>query len=59
MRYFEVLYPIVAVILYLAFVVAVLFKQDPRDGMYYNCAYSEISPDFPIEVKKMCRKSAK
>jgi len=22
---------------------------------YYDCSYSEISPDFPIKVKEQCR----
>jgi hypothetical protein len=33
----------------------VLVKQDKRT-VRYNCDLSEISPDFPKEVKEECRK---
>jgi hypothetical protein len=42
-------------ILYLWFIVALTFKGDGK-GTYYNCTLAEISPDFPIEAKELCRK---
>lgn len=35
--------------------VAILFL--PKHGkVVYNCSITEISPDFPIEVREQCRK---
>jgi hypothetical protein len=41
-------------VFYIWFMCAMMFVGD-GNGKYYNCTYSEISPDFPIEVKKKCR----
>lgn len=39
------------------FGIAVLFYvARERTGRYYDCSISEISPDYPIQVKEECRK---
>jgi hypothetical protein len=46
----------VAVLFVLAFW-ALFFLVIPKHGkVVYDCRMSEISPDFPIEVKEQCRK---
>jgi len=44
----------------IAFVIAIpiIFLSLPKKGdvIVYNCSISEISPDFPLEVKEQCRK---
>jgi hypothetical protein len=44
----------------IAFLIAVpiIFLSLPKKGdvIVYNCSISEISPDFPVEVKEQCRK---
>lgn len=35
--------------------VAFLYSTQP-DGKWYDCSISEISPDFPPEVRDACRK---
>jgi hypothetical protein len=44
----------------IAFLIAVpiIFLSLPKKGdvIVYNCSISEISPDFPLEVKEQCRK---
>lgn len=32
------------------------FYADDREGRYYDCSISEISPDYPAEVKDACRR---
>jgi len=43
-----------------AFLIAVpiIFLSLPKKGdvIRYDCSISEISPDFPLEVKEQCRK---
>ena len=36
-------------------VVFLIFGPMPK-GKVYNCSLSEISPDYPLEVKEQCRK---
>jgi len=49
----------IAVII-IAFFIAVptIFLSLPKKGdvIRYDCSISEISPDFPLEVKEQCRK---
>ena len=33
-----------------------LFTVPPPKGKVYDCSLSEISPDYPLEVKEGCRK---
>jgi hypothetical protein len=44
----------------IAFLIAIpiVFLSLPKKGdvITYNCSISEISPDYPIEVKEQCRK---
>ena len=40
----------------LVFAVAVMFMPKKGDVIKYDCSISEISPDFPLEVKEQCRK---
>jgi hypothetical protein len=40
----------------IAFAFAVMFMPKKGDVIKYDCSISEISPDFPIEVKEQCRK---
>lgn len=37
--------------------IALLFL--PRGEVVYHCHLAEISPDYPIEVKKLCREKGK
>ena len=38
--------------------IPIIFLSLPRKGdvIRYDCSISEISPDFPVEVKEQCRK---
>lgn len=38
--------------------IPIIFLSLPKKGdvVIYNCSISEISPDFPLEVKDGCRK---
>jgi hypothetical protein len=38
--------------------IPIIFLSLPKKGdvVIYNCSISEISPDFPLEVKEACRK---
>jgi hypothetical protein len=51
---------IVTAIIVIAFFVAIpiVFLSLPRKGdvVRYDCSISEISPDYPIEVKEQCRR---
>jgi hypothetical protein len=44
----------------IAFLIAIpiIFLSLPKKGdvIVYNCSISEISPDFPLEVREQCRK---
>lgn len=33
-----------------------LYQTPPQKTKMYDCSISEISPDYPIEVKEECRK---
>lgn len=48
----------IIVILALIFCIFILFFSDFGNSRtrVYDCSISEISPDFPIEVKEECRK---
>jgi hypothetical protein len=50
----ELLFVAGAVILLFAF--AFIFMPKKGDVIRYDCSVSEISPDYPIEVKEQCRK---
>ena len=41
--------PVLGVAIYMAF-------KFPPTTVRYDCSISEISPDFPIEVREQCRK---
>lgn len=43
------------IIMIISATVAFLYENKPK-GRYYDCSISEISPDFPVEVKEECRK---
>jgi hypothetical protein len=51
----------IIIILALVFSIYILFFSDfGRSGnRVYDCSISEISPDFPIEVKEECRRLRK
>jgi hypothetical protein len=40
----------------IAFALIVLIMPKKGDVVRYDCSISEISPDYPIEVKEQCRK---
>lgn len=41
-----------------AFICAtMLFTLPKQEGRVYDCGLSEISPDYPIQVKEECRKA--
>ena len=40
----------------IAFVLFLSFAPKKGDVIRYDCSISEISPDFPLEVKEQCRK---
>ena len=44
------------VIFILIFTLTAAVDSGNKGGVYYNCTWAEISPDFPIEVKEACRK---
>jgi hypothetical protein len=33
-----------------------LAENLPKHGVWYDCSVSEISPDFPNEVREQCRR---
>lgn len=45
----------IAIILFLFSLFFFLSNDLPKEKMY-DCSISEISPDYPIEVKEACRK---
>lgn len=45
----------IAIILFLFSLFFFLSTDRPKEKMY-DCSISEISPDYPIEVKEACRK---
>jgi hypothetical protein len=48
------------VIIALFFCIFILvFTDYGKNGRVYDCRISEISPDFPIEVKEECRRLRK
>lgn len=50
----ELLFLAGAVVLVFAF--AIMWMPKKGDVIKYDCSISEISPDFPLEVKEKCRK---
>ena len=32
------------------------YKEEEHGVIRYDCGLAEISPDYPLEVKEMCRK---
>ena len=48
------------VLIFVASIIAVCFAMyitiTDKSTKIYNCSISEISPDYPIEVKEGCRK---
>jgi hypothetical protein len=40
----------------IAFAFFIMFVPKKGDVVRYDCSISEISPDYPIEVKEQCRK---
>jgi hypothetical protein len=40
----------------IAFALAFIFMPKKGDVIRYDCSISEISPDYPIEIKEQCRK---
>jgi|LauGreDrversion4_2_1035121.scaffolds.fasta_scaffold36292_2 hypothetical protein len=51
----------IIIILALVFSICILFFSDfgGSGTRVYDCSISEISPDFPIEVKEECRRLRK
>ena len=49
---------IVAVIFFIAIIFAMTGSWDDKNlrKVAYDCSLSEISPDYPIQVKEACRK---
>ena len=50
---------IVGIIVIVFFItIPIIFLSLPKKGdvVRYDCSISEISPDYPIEVKEQCRK---
>jgi hypothetical protein len=45
---------VIAIII--VFALAFMFMPKKGDMIRYDCSISEISPDYPIEVKEKCRK---
>jgi hypothetical protein len=45
---------VIAIII--VFALAFMFMPKKGDVIRYDCSISEISPDYPIEVKEKCRK---
>lgn len=40
-----------------AVLLSIIFLNSPREeGRWYDCTWSEISPDVPPKVKEECRK---
>ena len=50
----ELLVWVIAIII--VFALAFMFMPKKGDVIRYDCSISEISPDYPIEVKEKCRK---
>jgi hypothetical protein len=47
---------VLVVILSLPIIWFIAPRHKQGDVVVYNCGISEISPDFPLEVKEKCRK---
>jgi hypothetical protein len=49
--------PAIFIVFGAIFGIALLFMfSSEKTGRYYDCSISEISPDYPIQVKEECRK---
>lgn len=42
-------------VLFMVLAVTACNKLDNKHVVRYNCDLAEISPDFPLEIKKQCR----
>jgi hypothetical protein len=47
---------LLAIISVLGILIVVLFLGPENKGRYYDCRLSEISPDFPVDVREECRR---
>jgi hypothetical protein len=47
---------IIVIVFFIAIPVIFLLLPKKGDVIRYDCSISEISPDYPIEVKEQCRK---
>lgn len=47
---------VVVIAFFIAIPIVFLALPKKGDVIVYNCSISEISPDFPLEVKDQCRK---
>jgi hypothetical protein len=43
-------------VIVIVFAIAFMFMPKKGDVIRYDCSISEISPDYPIEVKEKCRR---
>ena len=51
-----------SLMLFIAFILVmvsfiIFFNGEQPKGKMYDCSLAEISPDYPVEVKEMCRKA--
>jgi hypothetical protein len=46
---------IIATVIIILAVIGLWYVPAPK-GKMYNCSISEISPDYPLQVKEECRK---
>jgi hypothetical protein len=46
---------IIATVIIILSVIGLWYVPAPK-GKMYNCSISEISPDYPLQVKEECRK---
>jgi hypothetical protein len=50
-----IIYYLFLIVAFVSMFTIILFLPKPEQ-VVYNCTMSEISPDFPLEVKDACRK---
>ena len=50
---------IIAIVVSIAMIILLFSSYGEDRTVVYDCRMSEISPDFPIEVKEECRKLLK
>ena len=47
----------IIIVVLLGIILSIVFINFPREeGRWYDCTWSEISPDIPPKVKEECRK---